>query len=257
MAKARRAAKPNSARVLVPVIAGLALLAGAGVAAWQLWPEASTTSAQPQSSVITTPAQGSTPMAATPSETPSQTPTPSPTQSATPNPDVVKAQQALESCRAKVAAADEVIKEAKTGVGHWAKHVDAQRQADLGNYTPEQMKAQFKATRVLGPEDQKRYHAAVDNYRSQDGDCGTVAKAPAEIAASLDKCHRRSVEQRPVMDAGDKGMADWASHLADMQRNKVQHLSNAQSIWVRAYRAAPTNINGFKEAIDNYDPPSC
>jgi len=253
VARARRAAKPNIARILIPIVAGLALLSAGGVAAWQLWPDP-TTSAQPQSSITTTPAQASAPpTTATPTESLNATPSESPT----PEPAVVKAEQALEACRAKVAAGDEVIKEAKTGVGHWAKHVAAQRLADEGEYTIEQMKAQFKATRLLGPEDQKRYREAVQNYDDTDGDCGKVADASDEIAAALAKCHRRSVAHKPVMEPGAGGMKDWAKHLADMQRNKVQHVANPQAVWLRTYRAAPKNINAFKEAIDNYDPPSC
>lgn len=254
MAKPRRAKQPKTARVLVPVVTGLALLAGGGVAAWQLWPEGSTTSAQPQSSVsVTAPQTSAPPTSATPSETPTETPSKSPT----PNLDAVKAEQALEDCRAKVAAGDEVIKEAKTGVGHWAKHVEAQRLADQGEYTVEQMKAQFKATRLKGPGDQKRYREALENYRTEDGSCDKVSKASADIAASLAKCNRRSEAQQPVMEAAADGMKDWASHLADMQRSKTEHLDNAQEIWLRAYRAAPPNINAFEEAVDDYDPPKC
>ena len=49
-------------------------------------------------------------------------------------------------------------------------------------------------------------------------------------------------------------MKDWASHLAAMQRNKVGHVNDPQGVWIRAYRAAPTNINGFEKAMDNFDP---
>jgi hypothetical protein len=52
-------------------------------------------------------------------------------------------------------------------------------------------------------------------------------------------------------------MKDWAAHLAAMQRNKIQHQANAQQIWVKAYRAAPTHINAFNRALKDYDPPSC
>jgi hypothetical protein len=251
--KARRA-KPNIARVVVPVVTGLALLAGAGVAAWQLWPDGSTTAAQPQSSItMTTPETSAPPTSATPSATPTSTPT----KTATSNPNAVRAQEALESCQARVAAGDAVIDEAKTGVSHWAKHVDSQRQADLGNYTVAEMKAQFKATRLLGPGDQKRYRDAVREYESQDGSCEEVDKAPAEIAEALEKCDQRSEDQQPVMEAGEDAMGDWASHLADMQRSKAGHFDNPQAIWLKAYRAAPTNINAFDRAIDRYNPPEC
>jgi hypothetical protein len=238
---------------VVPIVIGLALLAGGGVAAWQLWPDGSTTSAQPQSSVTMTPETSASPTSAEPSATP----TPTQTETASADPDVAQAQTALESCQAKVEAGDAVIDEAKTGVDHWAKHVDSQRQADLGNYTVEEMKAQFKATRLLGPGDQKRYRDAVDEYRNLDGSCEEVAEAPAEIAKALEKCAERSSAQKPVMEAGKDAMADWASHLADMQRSKAGHFDNPQAVWLRAYRAAPPNINAFERAIESYNPPEC
>lgn len=254
MVKARRAAKANTAKIVVPIVIGLALLVAGGVAAWQLWPDGSTTSAQPQSSVtVTTPETSAPPTSAEPSATPTSTET----TTASADPDASQAQAALESCQAKVEAGDAVIDEAKTGVGHWAKHVDSQRQADLGNYTVEEMKAQFKATRLLGPGDQKRYRDAVDEYRSKDGSCEEVSEAPTEIAEALEKCAKRSSAQKPVMEAGKDAMADWASHLADMQRSKAGHFNNPQKVWLRAYRAAPENINAFDRASDRYNPPEC
>jgi hypothetical protein len=239
---------------VVPIVIGLALLVAGGVAAWQLWPDGSTTSAQPQSSVtVTTPETSAPPTSAEPSATPTSTET----TTASADPDTSQAQAALESCQAKVEAGDAVIDEAKTGVGHWAKHVDSQRQADLGNYTVEEMKAQFKATRLLGPGDQKRYRDAVDEYRSKDGSCEEVSEAPTEIAEALEKCAKRSSAQKPVMEAGKDAMADWASHLADMQRSKAGHFNNPQKVWLRAYRAAPENINAFDRASDRYNPPEC
>ncbi len=252
VAKARRA-KQSIARVLVPLVAGLVLLLGAGVAAWQLWLDPSTTSAQPQSSATDSPAESTSPSLT--SATPS--PTPTAEASETVDPSTAKAQQALEACQQKVAAGDKVIEEAETGVGHWAAHVEAQRLADEGEIDIDELKARFKATRLKGPEDQKRYRDAVDAYEKEDGSCSGVEDAPEAVAASLEKCASKSSDQEPVMSAGAKGMEDWASHLATMQRNKDGHVSDPQGEWIRAYRAAPTNINGFEKAIDNYDPPSC
>lgn len=252
MAKARRA-KQSTARVLVPLVAGLVLLLGAGVAAWQLWPDGTTTSAQPQSSATDSPTQSASPSLT--SATPS--PTPTPEASKTVDPTTAKAQQALEACKQKVSAGDKVIKEAETGVGHWASHVESQRLADDGEISVDEMKARFKATRLKGPADQKRYHDAVNAYEKEDGSCSEVEDAPKAIAASLEKCASKSSDQEPVISAGAKAMKDWASHLAAMQRNKLGHVSDPQGVWLRAYRAAPTNINGFEKAMDKYDPPSC
>ena len=166
------------------MVAGLVLLGGGGVAAWQLWPDGSTTSAQPQASVT---ASSTTPSAT--SATPSQTPTAKPSKSVDPN--TVKAEEALKTCQAKVSAGDKVIEEAKTGVGHWASHVESQRLADEGEISIDEMKARFKETRLLGPGDQKRYRDAVNAYQDEDGTCSEIDKAPRAIAASLEKCASR------------------------------------------------------------------
>jgi hypothetical protein len=250
VAKARRA-KRSAARIVVPIVAALVLLSGGAVAAWKFWPQIST-SAGPTPSVEATQSTAE-PTTATPSETPSETP------SSTPKPDskAVKAQQALDDCRAKVEAGDAVIKEAKTGVAHWAGHVNAQVLADRGSITLTQMRDRFKETRLKGPADQKRYHDAVNEYENQDASCKKVEKAPSKINATLAKCATRNSDQQPVLETGADGMRDWASHLAAMQRDKIQHVANAQEIWVKAYRAAPTNINGFNRAVASYDPPKC
>jgi hypothetical protein len=258
VAKARRA-KRSAARFVVPIVIALVLLAGGLVAGWQYlplgWlsasPRTSPSVAATESTAAPTSASSTS---ASPSASSSETPSPTPTQ----DPNAVKARQALDACRVKVDAGDEVISAAKTGIGHWAGHVDAQRQADLGNIGLEEMTKRFKATRLKGPGDQKRYQDALKSYDKQrDASCDKVAKAPRKIAATLAKCATRSDDQRPVLTAGAAGMKDWAAHLAAMQRNKIQHLANAQQTWVKAYRAAPTNINAFNRALKDYDPPSC
>jgi hypothetical protein len=251
VAKARRA-KRSAARIVVPIVAALVLLSGGAVAAWRFWPQISTSLAGPTPTVEATQSTAA-PTTATPSETPTATP------SSTPKPDskAVKAQQALDDCRAKVEAGDAVIKEAKTGVAHWAGHVNAQVLADRGAITITQMRDRFTETKLKGPADQKRYRDALKEYENQDASCKKVEKAPSKINATLAKCATRSSDQRPVLATGAAGMRDWASHLAAMQRDKNEHVANAQAIWVKAYRAAPTNINAFNRAVASYDPPKC
>jgi hypothetical protein len=251
VAKARRA-KRSAARFVVPIVAAIVLLFGGAVAAWKLWPRIST-SASPTPSVEATQSTAA-PSTATPSET---TPTATPSPTKTPNPNAVKAQRALDACQAKVEAGDVVIKEAKTGVDHWAGHVNAQVLADRGAITISEMLKRFKDTRLKGPADQKRYHDALKDYENQDATCEKVAKAPSKISAALAKCVTKSKDQQPVLTTGAAGMRDWASHLAAMQRDKKEHVANAQANWVKAYRAAPRNINAFKRAVAAYDPPKC
>ena len=65
-------------------------------------------------------------------------------------------------------------KQGKTGVEHWAGHVQAQRDGDAGKITTEEMKARFKTTRLKGPGDLERYGDARSKYQDLDGSCKEV-----------------------------------------------------------------------------------
>ena len=260
MAQARRA-KPRRSRAWIGLVV-VALLAGGVIAALRFWsgslvaisptltPEAETTlsAAGPLS-------PASTPL---PSETPSATAEASATAGISAAPASAEAAGALESCRNRVRAADEVLKQAKTGITHWETHIDAQRRWEDGEISLEERQAQFKASRLKGPADQKRYSDALRAYDDhRDADCGEVEDADGEVAATLDRCSERSKAQTPVMSAAANAMGDWKQHLADMQRAKEAHVANAQEIWLAMYRKAPTNINAYNKALRNFDAPPC
>src|SRR5215213_3827298 len=147
MARARRA-KPRRSRALIGLIV-VALLAGGVVAALRFWPS-SLTAIGPN----TSPAAVSTPSAAVPS---SPTPSAPAERTATATPAGAEVVEAMEACQKRVRAADEVLSEARTGIGHWETHVGAQRDADDGKISAEERKRIFKETRLKGPGDQKRY----------------------------------------------------------------------------------------------------
>jgi hypothetical protein len=252
VAKARRA-QPRTSRVVVPMVAALALLVGGGILVWKLGPHTPTAGPQPTPSVLASqqtavPTKSSSP---SPKPSPSTTPT-----KATPT-TTSAARKALTACQAKVRAADAVITEAKIGVGHWARHVQAQTDYNAHKLTNAQMKAEFKVTRLAGPADQSRYAAALTTYQSDDAACKTVKGAPAKITKPLGKCVDRNEVQTPVLRAAADGMADWASHLAAMRRSASGHVHDAQGVWIKTWRAAPPHIAAFNKAIDRYDPPSC
>jgi len=55
-------------------------------------------------------------------------------------------------------------------------------------------------------------------------------------------------------------MKDWKAHLSFMARNALHQAgtpSEAQATWLKQYKAAPKNINAFKKADKNFDPPKC
>jgi hypothetical protein len=241
-----RRAKARPARVIIPLAIAAALLIGGSFAAVKFWPDATT--AGPQAESSSSPVESQGPSTAESSPSPSV------------DPASAAAKEALAACQAKVRAADEVIKEGKTGVEHWAEHIQAQKDRVDGKVTEEEMKARFKATRLAGPEDLKRYNDAKAAYEDLEGSCAEVEGADTEVAAALADCSERSQAQKPLMAATAEGMKDWKNHLAFMQRNAVHQAGTpkeAAATWWQQYLAAPKNINAFKEATENFDAPRC
>jgi hypothetical protein len=241
-----RRAKARPARVIIPLAIAAALLIGGSFAAVKFWPDATT--AGPRTEASSSPAESQGPSTAESSPSPSIDPASAP------------GKEALAACQAKVGAADEVIEQGKTGVEHWAEHIQAQKDRVDGKVTVEEMKARFKATRLAGPEDLKRYNDAKAAYEDLEGSCAEVEGADTEVAAALADCNERRQAQKPLMAATADGMKDWKNHLAFMQRNKLHQAGTpkeAAATWWQQYLAAPKNINAFKEATENFDAPSC
>ena len=263
MARARRAKPRRSRIVLLLILVVAALLAGGSVALLLFWPGSLTAIMPTQTSPSTVTESSSTPTqppTPTPSATPARSATPSP--SAKPKPKTTAASsaalKALDACRNRVQAADEVLKQARTGVLHWSAHVDAERRAAEGDITPADRQRIFKETRLQGPGDQKRYAAALRAYGdAKDATCGKTKGADAKVAVALAKCGRRSSAQATVMAAAAPAMGDWKQHLADMQRTRELHNADAQQVWIEAYKAAPPNINAYVKAVRNFKAPTC
>ncbi len=193
----------------------------------------------------------------TSSSTAESSPSPSPTTSATAN---AAAAKALEACQQRVRAAEAVLKQGKIGVLHWTAHVQAQTDNFDGKIDVEEMRARFKKTRVKGPADLKRYNEALSTYEDLEGSCSKVKAADTVVAASLKKCNERSKAQKPLLEATADGMKDWKAHQKQMQANAEHQAgspSQAQSAWLKQYRAAPKNINAFKKATKNFEAPRC
>jgi hypothetical protein len=242
-----RRAKVRPVRLIIPLAVAAALLVGGSFAAWKFWPDATTAGPQAESSNTTAEQVPSTAVS-------------SPSPSVTPKPANAAAQKALEACQTRVSAADDVLKQGKIGVLHWAEHIQAQKDNLEGKATVDEMKARFKKTRLKGPEDLKRYNRALSSYKDLEGSCGKVEDPDDAVAAALAKCGKRSKAQVPLMKATAAGMKDWKSHQTFMQRNALHQAgtpSEAQATWLKQYKAAPKNINAFKKADKNFDPPKC
>jgi hypothetical protein len=244
-----RRAKARPARVIIPLAIAAALLVGGSFAAVKFWPDATTAGPEPESSATV---ESQAPSTAESSPSPTEGPTVSPASAAS--------KKALEACQAKVNAADEVLKQGKTGVTHWSIHVQAQRENLDGKITVDQMKARFKKTRLKGPDDLKRYDDALSKYNDLEGSCEKVKGADTAVAAALAKCEKRSKAQPAVLKATAAGMKDWKAHQKLMQLNalhKAGSPSDAQSSWLKQFYAAPKHIKAFKKASADYKAPSC
>ena len=253
MAKARRA-RVRPSRLVVPLLLAAVLLGGGIFAAVKYGSNGTT--ADPQ----VTPTVAASEATATPSTSPS-TATPSSTSATAGKPGVNTAAQnaikKLAACESGVDAADTVMAAAKTGVGHWAVHVQAQTDANSRKISVAEMQKLFKKTRLAGPADQRRYSDAQSAYEEAKASCASVKGADRETAAALRSCRERADAQRPVLTAAANGMQDWKSHLAAMQRSREGHVANPQGVWLAAWRAAPPHINAYKKAAADFDAPRC
>ncbi len=240
-----RRAKNRPARVLIPLV----LLLGVAVAllGWR------TNYTFDFASVLTPTAP--TPTASTSTSTRPSTPAPTADRSERAR----KATNALRSCRTRVKAADTVIEAADTGIGNWSEHVEAQTKANRDKITITMLDKVFDRTRDAGPEDQKRYSKARENYREAKGACEPVAAAPKDVAAALANCQERVEAQERVMRAAEPAMADWKSHLEQMKQSDKHPGRDAQEAWLKAWQAAPPNINAFTKAVEDFedDAPRC
>lgn len=238
MTSPRRAigpAGPSTVKVVAAVLALLVLVGGGAWYALGRTGDAGTAGSQPsQSPTPSAPSEAATAPASAPA-----------TASATP--DTSAARQALQTCRTKVGTQQAVVDEASTGIDHWRRHVQAQTDLFDGRISEEQMKAEFKATKTAGPDDVRRYEAAVAANAAQGAGCETVSGAPAELAGQLEACTRRSDGLGAGLGQADTTMGDWKSHLAAMQRSSTSHVPHAQDIWLEAWKAAPPNLNAWAE----------
>jgi hypothetical protein len=256
VARARRA-KPRISRVLVSlIVVVVALLVGGAVSVLLFWPGALTAVGSSP-----TPAPAATSSSPTPTVTAVASVTPS--RSATPTSTATQANpaaiSAVKACREGVKAADEVLKQARTGVLHWQAHVAAEREAAEGDISIADRQRIFAETRLQGPGDQKRYADALRAYdKVTDASCSKIRGADSTVAATLARCQQRAKAQAAVLRTAAAAMGDWKRHLADMQRSREVHVENAQRVWIEAYKAAPPNINAYERAAREFKKaPTC
>lgn len=232
----------------MPVLVAVLALVGSVLAVQRGWFDGSPVSSGPAASPRV---QTGSPTTASPSST---SPEPSATSAGS------AAQQLLESCRAKVGAAGDVLEAAEVGIDHWAEHVQAQTDANSGEISTAKMDAIFKRTRLAGPDDVKDYENAVQAYEDESGECDGADKGDggsSSVIEQVSRCVEREQAQEPVLDAAEDAMQDWKSHLAAMRRSRMGHVHDAEGVWLRAWGAAPPHIEAYQDAAKELDAPKC
>lgn len=154
----------------------------------------------------------------------------------------------LRTCVSEVAAADAEVAAAKTGIDHWAEHIQARTDLLSGAQPKEVTKAVWKRTREAGPADLTRYQQAVAEHARQAGSCARAGSADA--GPRLNACRQRLRVLEKAVATGAAGMADWKAHQNAMAAHKAGEIdaAHAQTMWVAAWAAAPKNIDAFRAA---------
>lgn len=257
MTSPRRAIERDrpSAKVVVAVVIAVLVTLGGG-AAWLLGPSRGGSSAGPG------PETAQTAASATQSPGASATPagsTSTPTDAgSSATSGSVTGQQALENCRAQIGKVQTVVDAASSGIDHWRRHVQAQTDRFEGRIDEARMRAEFAETKLAGPEDVRRYDAAVAANTGDAGGCQPPQAAPAEIAGQLEACRRRFEVLEGGLGQADTTMNDWKTHLADMQRSASSHVPHAQDVWLEAWRKAPPNLQAWAATQQSIaDAPAC
>jgi hypothetical protein len=195
---------------------------------------------------------------ATSAEQPSRSPSPTATSkasagsSATPPP-------ALRTCATTVRQADTVVAAASQGVEDWNIHVQSRTDMLQGRMSVSTMDAMWKRTRLAGPADQRRFHAALDSYHPTSA-CTELRNLPKVDKSSASHCATRYAAASEAVDAAKAAMADWKSHLDNMAAFAAGKMTpaEAQTRWVEAWRNAPPHIDDYERARRALDKaPAC
>lgn len=156
------------------------------------------------------------------------------------------------ACRDATETAEEVVDAARTGIDHWAMHVQARTDRLAGRITEDGMRATCKATRRAGRQDVGELQQAVAAFERQAGLCAQVepSSIPAELSEPMARCFERSEAAATAIASGRSAVADWAAHLEDMARfaDGDFDAAHAQHLWEAAWAKAPINIDAFREA---------
>jgi hypothetical protein len=157
-------------------------------------------------------------------------------------------------CVVELAAAEDVLDVARSGIDNWRRHIAASRDWQAGRITEQRKKEIWKATRLAGPQDVEKYEAALADYAEVKGGC---AAPPSGTAAG---CVDRWAAITEILEAAADAMGDWEWH--QQQMSEFAHgrfgAEHANLMWEKAKRMAPESLGRFAEAEDSLvEAPTC
>ncbi len=152
--------------------------------------------------------------------------------------------QPADACAAEVAAAEAELAAARVAADHWREHVRARTDLLAGRIDQATTKAIWKRTRLAGPTDLQHLTAATTAHQTARGGC---TNTPGTKGTA---CRHRLTALAAAIAAGHAAAHDWQAHLAMMAAHKAGAMDNAhaQTMWVAAWRAAPTHLTAFAHA---------
>ena len=153
------------------------------------------------------------------------------------------------ACRARIAAAEQLVAAARPGVQNWSEHIRARASLLAGRTTRTEATQVWTRTRLAGPRDIQRFEAAVlvfNRHSRANSQCGVAGDANRLTAA----CRTRADRAVREVGAVRRVMDDWEHHLHDMaalRRGDVD-ASVAQARWEQAWRTGLANLDALRRA---------
>jgi hypothetical protein len=159
------------------------------------------------------------------------------------------APKAVRTCATGLERAEKVVTAASLGVKHWSIHVQSRTDMLQGRMSVTMMDAMWKRTRLAGPADQQRFHAALDSYQPTSA-CAKLATLHKVDETRAHDCATRYADASQAVGAAKAAMADWKSHLDNMAAFAANRMTaaQAQTLWVEAWRNAPPHIHAYQTA---------
>lgn len=164
------------------------------------------------------------------------------------------AQQALATCKARVAAGERLAQAAAGSARTWTAHTAAQLKLDTDAWTVAQAEAVWERTKKQGPDDVRRFTEAA---KAVDGGSAETACRSAESAtASTDSaqeakaCASRARALAAVASTGKVVNDQWAEHIEMMADAPHTNAAAYHDRWVAMVAQAQEPLQRYAAAAE-------